>query len=77
MTYSWCLPYESVVLSTIETGKARTIYVTADLAQQAKARGINTYFFTEFGNTYFKQLPKRYFDFSDTSTAYQWYNKKD
>lgn len=73
MTYSWCMPYESVMLSTIETGRARTIYVTSNKDQQAKARGINTYFFTEFGNTYFDKLPKQYFDFSDTASAYQWY----
>ncbi len=73
MTYSWCIPYESVLLSTIENGKARTIYVTSDADQQAKAVEIKTFFFTSFGNTYFDKIPKNYFDFSDTSSAYQWY----
>jgi len=73
MTYSWCIPYESVLLSAIETGKARTIYVTSDAEQQVKAIRIKTFFFTSFGNIYFEKLPKRHFDFSDTSSAYQWY----
>lgn len=75
MTYSWCVPYESLMLSAIETGKARTIYVTSDTDQQAKAKSINTFFFTAFGNTYFEKLPAKYFDFTDTTSAYQLYKE--
>jgi len=64
---SWGTPYEIWLLSTLKTGKTRSILITPNPGKLRWAKSHNRSFLTPWGAFGYETLPDRYFNFSDTS----------
>jgi len=67
---TWALPYEFWLLSTIETGKTYSFVAGSAANDLLWASGISNAFITNWGLYSYKELPQRYFNFTDTTSAY-------
>ena len=64
---SWGTPYEIWLLSTMDGGPTRSIMIAQDAKRYEWVRGVKDKFVPTWGAFEYKDLPPRYFHFSDTS----------
>lgn len=67
---TWGTPYEFWLLSTAEKGTSASIAILDDIEGVKWAAGNKQDFITQWGVFNYKDLPKTYFKFSDTTSSY-------
>lgn len=69
----WGTPYEFWLLSTIETGKTESIFITdRNIVEMEYARWDMNTFITNWGAIPYTDLPKKYFIMTDTVSRYNY-----
>ncbi len=64
---TWATPYEFWLLSTIDQGETRSVFITDNFEEIVWTRNLNEKFITKWGAYPYKDLPPKYFNFKDTS----------
>ena len=64
---SWATPYEFWILSSVEYPEQRSIVIDYGLDKYTWTQDDNTSFITQWGVFPYNELPKNYFNFTDTS----------
>ena len=67
LVMTWATPYEFWLISTIETGETRSIFITEDMKNIEWTRNLNEKFITKWGAFPYKDLPPQYFILNDTT----------
>lgn len=68
---TWCSPYEFWLLSTIETDKTVSILITDNIKSVLWGKNTPNAFLPTWGQYYYKDLPAKYFRFTDSTSVYQ------
>lgn len=72
MLMTWASPYEFWLLSTLETGKTASVNIVENIEDYRWAQFEKKSFLATWGIYEYETLNERYFNFTDTTTTYQY-----